>query len=99
MSANYPTPAHSDLADGREGENARSAHPRERTRDSLIDRPRPASPSCYHLPLLPHRYCHTTLATLTHLGRLYADNATLLRHRHCYHTANADTAMPTLPGC
>ena len=44
-------------------ENARSAHPRERTREPLIDPPRPAPPSCCHLPLLPHRYCHTALAT------------------------------------
>ena len=75
MSAIYPTPAHPDLADGREGEHARSAHPRERTRDPLIDHPRPAPPSCCHLPLLPHRYCHTALATWARLGRLYADDA------------------------
>ena len=109
MSANYPTPAHSDLADGREGENARSAHPRERTRDSLIDHPRPAPPSCYHLPLLPHRYCHTTLATWTHLGRLHADDATFLLHRHCYHAVMlilprrrhraADATLLPLPHC
>ena len=109
MSANYPTPAHSDLADGREGENARSAHPRERTRDSLIDHPRPAPPSCYHLPLLPHRYCHTTLATWTHLGRLHADDATFQLHRHCYHAVMlilprrrhraADATLLPLPHC
>ena len=57
MPAIYPTPAHSDLADGREGEHARSTHPRERTRDPLIDHPRPAPPSCCHLPLLPHHCC------------------------------------------
>ena len=36
----------SDLADSREGERARSAHPHERTRDPLIDHPRPALPRC-----------------------------------------------------
>ena len=78
MSAIYPTPAHSDLADGREGEHARSAHPRERTRNPLIGHPRPAPPSSCHLPLLPHRCRHTALATWARLGRLYADDATLL---------------------
>ena len=36
---------------------------RTHARDPLIDPPRPAPPSCCHLPLLPHRYCHTALAT------------------------------------
>ena len=109
MPAIYPTPAHSDLADGREGEHARSAHPRERTRDPLIDHPRPAPPSCCHLPLLPHRCCHTALATWARLGCLYADDATLLLPCHCYHTATlilprrcyraADAALLPLPHC
>ena len=109
MSAIYPTPAHSDLADGRKGEHATFAHPRERTRDPLIDHPRPAPPSCCHLPLLPHRCCHTALATWARLGCLYADDATLLLPRHCYHTAMlilprrryraADAALLPLPHC
>ena len=109
MPATYPTPAHPDLADGREGEQARSAHPRERTRDPLIDHPRPAPPSCCHLPLLPHRCCHTALATWARLGCLYADDATLLLPCHCYHTATlilsrrcyraADATLLPLPHC
>jgi hypothetical protein len=109
MSAIYPTPAHSDLAVGRKGEHATFAHPRERTRDPLIDHPRPAPPSCCHLPLLPHRCCHTALATWARLGCLYADDATLLLPRHCYHTAMlilprrryraADAALLPLPHC
>ena len=109
MSAIYPTPAHSDLADGRKGEHATFAHPRERTRDPLIDHPRPAPPSCCHLPLLPHRCCHTALATWARFGCLYADDATLLLPRHCYHTAMlilprrryraADAALLPLPHC
>ena len=109
MPATYPTPAHPDLADGREGEQARSAHPRERTRDPLIDHPRPAPPSCCHLPLLPHRCCHTALATWARLGCLYADDATLLPPCHCYHTATlilsrrchraADATLLPLPQC
>ena len=79
MSDFYPTPAHSDLADSREGERARSAHPHERTRDPLIDHPRPALPRCTcRLPPLPHRCCHTVSATWVRLGRYYADDATLL---------------------
>ena len=39
------------------------------------------------VPLLPHRYCHTALATWARLGRLYADDATLLLPRSCPATA------------
>ena len=78
MSDFYPTPAHSDLADSREGKRARSARPHERTRDPLIDHPRPAPPRCCRLPPLPHRCCHTVSATWVHLGRYHADDATLL---------------------
>jgi hypothetical protein len=98
MSDIHPTPAQADLADGREGEPASPAHPHEHTRVPLIDHPRPAPPSCCHLPLLPH--C---------LGRYYADDATLLLPRHCHHTAMltlprqcyraADTTLLPLPHC
>ena len=58
----HPVP---DLADhGREGEHDRFAHPHEHTRDPLNDHPRPASPRCYRLPLMPHRHrAHTAAAT------------------------------------
>ena len=59
---------HRDLADGREGEHARPAHPHEHTPDPLIDPPRPAPPSCCHLPQLQHRCCHTAPATWARLG-------------------------------
>ena len=91
MSDFYPTPAHSDLAESREGERARSAHPHEHTCDPLIDHPRPALPRCCRQPPLPHRCCHTVSATWVRLGRYYADDATLLLPAtafHCHHTAN-----------
>ena len=75
MSTIHPTPAHYELADGREGEPARPAHPHEHTCDPLIDHLRPAPPSRCHLPLLPHRCCHTAPATWARLGCYYADDA------------------------
>ena len=109
MSAIYPTPAHPDLADGREGERARSVHPHERTRDPLIDHPRPALPRCCRLSPLPHRCCQTALATWARLGCSYADDVTLLLPRHCYLTAililprrryrAADATLLPLPHC
>ena len=109
MSAIFPTPAHPDLADGREGERARSVHPHERTRDPLIDHPRPALPRCCRPPPLPHRCCQTALATWARLGCSYADDVTLLLPRHCYLTAililprrryrAADATLLPLPHC
>ena len=100
---------HSDLADSREGERARSAHPHELTRDPLIDHPRPALPRCCRLPPPPHRCSLTALATWARLGCSYADNVTLLLLRQCYHTAilimsrrchqAADATLLTLPQC
>ena len=109
MSDFYPTPAHSDPADSRESKRARSAHPHERTRDPLIDHPRPALPRCCRLPPLPHRCCQTALATWARLGCSYADDVTLLLPRHCYLTAililprrryrAADATLLPLPHC
>ena len=88
---------------------SRTAHPHEHTRVPLIDHPRPAPPSCCHLPLLPHRCCHTASATWVRLGRYYADDATLLLPRHCHHTVMltlprrcyraADATLLPLPHC
>ena len=75
----------------------------------IYDHPRPAPPSCCHLPLLLHRCCHTALATWARLGCLYADDATLLLPCHCYHTATlilsrrchtaAAATLPPRPHC
>ena len=104
MSAIYPTPAHSDLADGRKGEHATFAHPRERTRDPLIDHPRPrlrpaaAICRCSHTaaatPLSPHG---PALAACTLTMPHYCCPATAITPPCSYCHADA-TGLPT-PHC